>query len=139
MKNFGIHAVFQSTSDHPLGLALWINNQCVYDCVDTQHQINHVFEYDEHSINQHSLQIKMSGKKQLIEENNDTDTCLEIISITFDGKDVKPLMNASYTHDHNGFGESTTETLVDSMGMDGVAEFKFSTPLSYWFSAQYPF
>lgn len=139
MKQFEIKARFQSTTQNPLRLSLCVDKVCFYDKHSQDHAVSYLFEYDENSINEHSFTIKVDGKRKLIDELEDTETCLTMIELAFDSRDVKPLIKGTYTHDQNGFGETTTEALEEFLGLDGVAEFKFFTPMSYWFSAQYPF
>ena len=140
MNTFEIRVYCKSTTQIPLLVSLFVDDHCFYTGQEDSHDVIYNFEYDETSICEHTFGIKLEGKRQLIDEKNDTETCLEIINLTFDGHDVKKTWeNCDYTHNHNGFGDNTVETLSDFMGCDGIARFQFYTPISYWFSLRYPF
>ena len=139
MKQIEINVECETTSSKALHVMILINELCVYDAFVSDHKIKYLLQYDPTAIQQHKFQLVLGGKRKLIDSDNDVDTCLKINKINFNDLDVIPCIQGSYKHDSNGFGKSVSEEFGQWLGADGVIEFMFYTPISYWFSAKYPF
>jgi len=97
------------------------------------------FEADDTQIIKHLFEIKISGKRALIETTDNVDAAVELKSLTFDGIEVIPVIKGTFTHNFNGYGDHTIEEFGTVFGCDGTLAFDFDTPLSYWISKDYPY
>ncbi len=104
-----------------------------------QEVCNFEFESDDTQVIKHLFEIKISGKRTLIDTTKNVDAAVELQLITFDNIDVIPMIKGSYTHDFNGYGNHTVEEFNTVVGCDGTLAFEFNTPLSYWISKDYPY
>lgn len=94
-------------------------------------------------IAEHQLSIYISGKRQLIDNVDETDAALLINQFELDDINIFPLLQGQYHHDNNGF----TDLIVDQLrgetefwfGYDGRVEFRFYSPSCYWLVKDYPY
>ena len=139
LKRFDIEIKCKTSSCHDLELGVFIDNVCFYKKSTIDHNISIPFEYDCTNIQKHELQLRLEGKRKLIDIKNETETYIEIEQITFNNLNVVNVLQGTYTHNFNGFGDDIVEEFSYVMGCDGTAELIFYTPISYWFSLEYPF
>lgn len=124
--------------DAELGLAIWIDKDCVFDQ-------NHITQkiFFEHDLSDaeasHCLKFIMQGKTfqhtklsqagEIIE-----DARLTIQDLKFEQIDLGQLFidKSTYTHDFNGTAAPGCHKFYGEMGCNGVVELKFTTPIYLW-------
>lgn len=129
-----------ATSDKtvPLGLEIWVDDQCVFDQ-------NHVAENIEfnHSLSdadaEHELRFVMKHKTSAhtqVDQNGNIvkDACLTVTDLCFDEIQLGHVFTelAVYEHDFNGTAEPIKEKFFTDMGCNGTVTLKFSTPIYLW-------
>jgi hypothetical protein len=134
---------FELTPTNPavgLGFEVWINNDCVFvnesvtesttvlcdlpsDSVESDHWLKFILK------NKLSEHTQISDNGEILH-----DSCLEISKMAFDdielGFDI--LQNFTYSHNCNGTTELKEHQFFGTMGCNGSAELKFSTPIYLW-------
>jgi len=123
-----------------LGFECWINDQCLFST-------NHVTESiiftevlpDDGIEAEHVLKLVLKNKlpeHTTISESGEilNDSCLEITGLTFDDIELGQMVNelAVYEHDFNGTAEKNKHKFFGTLGCNGTAELKFTTPIYLW-------
>lgn len=115
-----------------------LNDHVVYstDSIPEKELIN--IEVDDADA-KHELTFVLAGKRSehtQIDENNNiiNDLTVDIADLAFEGIPVgHNITNLfTYTHDHNGTGQLAEHKFYNSMGCNGSARLKFSTPIYLW-------
>lgn len=135
----------QSTGKNHLNFSLLIDSNIVYKgTTDNGNGMAH-FEYDVANVDKHDLKIVISGKKQLIDEYNDSYTALHIKKLCIANFDIMKFAKCTYSHNQNSFGDDTVEHydhvkgFPDVLGFDGELSIPFFTPLAYWLIRDFPY
>jgi hypothetical protein len=125
----------------PLNLTVLLDDTAIFETKTDQpeYKISHDISNDKA---EHSLKFIMSGKtdNHTIYDNNSEivkTAQISICDISFDNTNVSDLFLSTsnlitYTHNHNGYTSEIVESLKSTMGCNGVAELKFSTPVYLW-------
>ena len=122
----------------PLDIAVFIDNQPIFDHshVDGTISLNHNVPEEEGN---HELRFVMQNKQpdhtQIDEAGNIVrDARIVIRNIAFDDIPLGQLVidHATYTHNFNGTGETTTQKFYGEMGCNGTVSLKFTTPIYLW-------
>ena len=137
MKTFKLE--FIASSARPLSVDILIDKQCYFNGSSGNDTVAVDVAYDETIVTQHLFEIVVNGKRKLIDTLDDSETVLEIKKLNFNSIDVLYMIKGKYIHNFNEFGEQTEEEFNTMIGCDGVLSFGFYTPLSYWFSKEYPY
>ena len=134
---------FDLTPTNPtaeLGFEVWISDQCVFDsnCVTNTVTVTGNLPSDDIEA-EHTLKLLLKNKQpehtQLSELGEILqDSCLIISNLKFDGIELGQIVNnlSVYQHDFNGTQALTTDKFFGTMGCNGTAELKFSTPIYLW-------
>ncbi len=100
-------------------------------------EISH--EFDDSIDAQHQVEFELLGKQKhhtKIDTNGDItqDRLIEISDVSIDDIELGYLFsqNTEYHHDYNGTGKPIADRFYDSMGCNGVARFRFSSPVYLW-------
>ena len=127
-----------SDSTAKIGVAVWINDTCVYQTdhlTEPQHVNCEVTDDD----GDRELRIMISGKTldhTLVDKTGNIikDVVVNISNITIDEIDVGQLFNEKcvYTHDFNGTQPEIEDTFYGVAGCNGTISLKFSTPIYLW-------
>lgn len=132
--------VIPSNPQAQLGFEAWINDQCVFntDHVDNLVLIEGLIPPDDVEA-EHTLRLVLKGKRpehtQIDNAGNiTTDAVIKIVNMTFDEINLEQLVNQSavYHHDFNGTQTPVTESFFGTLGCNGSAELKFTTPIYLW-------
>ena len=135
---------FQLTPTNPiarLGFEAWVNDQCIFN-TDHVHEESTITGYlpDDNQEAEHRLKFVLKNKQPEDTQLNDLgeivqDACLQISNVVFDGIELGHMVNklTVYQHDFNGTGELVKENFFGTMGCNGSAELKFTTPIYLWF------
>jgi len=123
-----------------LGFETWINDQCVFQTDHVKETVTVSSHLPNDAVeSQHTLKFVLTGKTQehtQINENNEIlkDATLTVTGLTFDGIELGSITNKlfSYQHNFNGTAADTVESFYGTMGCNGTAELKFSTPIYLW-------
>jgi len=122
----------------PLDIAVFIDDQPIFDHshVDGVINLTHDMIEDERD---HELRFVMSNKRPdhtTIDEAGNIvgDSRIIIRNLAFDQIPLGQILveKATYTHDFNGTGTSTTESFYGEMGCNGTVSLKFNTPIYLW-------
>jgi hypothetical protein len=134
---------FNLTPTNPattLGFEAWINDQCVFDsdCVSNPVTVTGNLPSDDIEA-EHVLKLVLKNKQpehtQLSESGEILqDSCLTVCNLSFNGIELGQIVNnlSVYQHDFNGTQALTTDKFFGTMGCNGTAELKFSTPIYLW-------
>lgn len=121
-----------------LGFELWVDEAKLLDVDHVSETIEFTTELDEDE-SDHVLKLVLKNKTQFdtrISYDGEIlkDACLEIGKLSFDGIELTypVLQQIEYKHDLNGFGEPTIDKFYGTMGCNGTASLKFSTPIYLW-------
>jgi len=120
-----------------LGLEIWLDDQQLFD---TNHVDDQTLEWavseDE---SDHELRFVMKNKTTehtQVDEHGKIiqDSRITIQNLCFDKTKLGQLFidRATYTHDFNGTGATTTEKFYGEMGCNGTVSLKFTTPMYIW-------
>lgn len=139
MNAINIDFEFDHITENPLHIDVLIDGKKYTINNPVSKNLSLLVEYDDTKVQHHNFKLCVSGKRNLIESKNDVNAALEIKKINFDNLDVLPMITGTYSHNFNGYGEQATEEFTKCLGCDGVLEFNFYSPLSYWFSKHYPY
>ena len=139
MTNTKIEFFISDKTDHCVTSEFYIDDRLRFSRLNKEKIVILELCNDELDTQSHCLKIVVKGKRQIIDHSNDSTAALEINKLLFNGIDVLPMIQGTFTHDFNGFGESTTEDFCTILGCDGTLQFTFYTPLSYWIAKQYPY
>lgn len=124
-----------------LDFEILLNDISIYKISIAESSYNFVYDIDDSIVKDHTLKFIMSGKTDdhLIEKDGEIidSANINITNISFNGINLSILPGimrniASYTHDFNGYGNTTTEEFYGEMGMNGIVTLKFKTPLYDW-------
>ena len=139
MTNTKIEFDIVDLSTNVLTCDFIINGQhyCTRD--NNKQVVSFEFWYDPLLTQSHTLELVVKSKLQFIDNYNDTQAAVKIKKVSFNGIDVLPMLTGTFTHNFNGFGTITQEEFSSVLGCDGVLQFKFHTPLSYWIALDYPY
>lgn len=134
---------FQLSPTNPsakLGFEVWIDDQCMFETDHVQESMLVEGLLPEDDIErEHTLKFVLKGKQ--IEHtqvdsmgNIISDSRLEITNLMFDDIELGPLVSnlSVYHHDFNGSRDPIQEKFFGSMGCNGTAELKFTTPIYLW-------
>ena len=129
--------VSNTDPDIPLGLEVWVDDQCV---TNIEHVTESVTECEVPDTDgNRELRIVMKNKlaeHTVIDADNNIvqDALLAVDLIEFDEINVTDIfiMQSEYTHSFNGPGEAITNRCYGQMGCNGTVSFKFSTPFYLW-------
>lgn len=122
----------------PLGLEIWLDDQCVFDNPWIQEEIQ--WRYDlldddrEHKL-RWILKNKIQDHTTLDNSGNIMDdACVTITDVKFDDIELGHMFTelSEYHHDFNGDGPSTKETFYGTMGCNGTVSLMFTTPIYLW-------
>lgn len=122
----------------PLGMRISLDNNIIYENshVSSELPIQYCLPDDD---GEHELIFEMFGKTSEHTKINDagdivSDAMLSIINIEIDGLDMNYLAQTStvYHHDFNGTQEPRIDGFYGSLGCNGKAKFKFTTPIYLW-------
>lgn len=137
MSSFSV-SVHPTDPAVPLGLEVWLDNTCVFDCahVDRVRQITHEFAEDEgnHTIGL-VLKNKLPEHTHIDSSGKITqDALLKFDSFMLEDFDCTQVLldSAQYTHNFNGTGNDVTETFTGVAGCNGKVTLEFSTPVYLW-------
>jgi len=121
-----------------LGLEIWLDDQLILDIP----HVKELLEFDKEFLEdeaQHELKFVMKNKTQFdtridLDGNIIKDACLEIKNISFDGIELTypVLQQIEYVHNRNGTDQDIIDKFYGSMGCNGTATLKFSTPIYLW-------
>jgi len=120
-----------------LGLEVWLDNQKLFD---TNHVNDQQLEWSiSENESDHELRFVMKNKTSDHTHINEhgkiiQDSRVTIQNLCFDEIKLGQLFidHATYTHDFNGTGATTTEKFYGEMGCNGTVSLKFSTPIYIW-------
>lgn len=96
-------------------------------------------DVDDNADAKHELKFILAGKRlehTQVDENNNiiNDLTVNISDLSFDGipagYNITNLF--TYTHDYNSTGQLAEHKFYNSMGCNGSARLKFSTPIYLW-------
>ena len=129
--------VSNTNPDIPLGLEVWVDDQCV---TNIEHVTESVTECEVPDTDgDRELRIVMKNKltgHTVIDEDNNIiqDALLSVNLIEFDEINITDIFIAQseYTHSFNGPGEATTNRCYGQLGCNGTVSLKFSTPFYLW-------
>ena len=122
----------------PLDIAVFIDNQPIFDhsSVDGPIKLSHDLPEDNA---EHELRFVMQNKQPEHTKIDDQgaiihDARIVIRGIAFDDIPLGQIVfeKATYTHNFNGTGETTTEKFYGEIGCNGTVSLKFSTPIYLW-------
>lgn len=123
----------------PLGMRISLDNVVVYENSHVSHetQIQHDLADDD---GEHELTFELFGKTHEHTQIDDagnivSDAMLSVKDIQIDGMDINYLVHTMtvYHHDFNGTQAPQQNKFFGSMGCNGSAKFKFTTPIYIWF------
>ena len=120
-----------------LGVAIWLNNQCVFQTPHVSAPICYEHVFDDND-GEHELQIVMSGKTEdhtvVDDDNNIIKDAMLSVKFDVDGNSLDQLFQdrVVYTHDFNGTQPEIKDTFHGVMGCNGTLSLKFTTPLFLW-------
>lgn len=121
-----------------LGFEIWNDDEKILDVEHVAESIEFHHEFAEDEA-QHTLKFVMKNKTQFdtrIDHQGEIlkDACLDISKISFDGIELTypVLQQIVYEHDYNGFGDPVSDKFYGTMGCNGQASLKYSTPIYLW-------
>jgi hypothetical protein len=140
MNTTKIDFEFNHITNNPLHIEIIVDDQKYTLDHPTSKSIALLIDYNDTEATQHALKLYVSGKRDLIESMDDVNAAVEITGVSFNGLDVLPMLTgATYSHNFNGYGEKVVEEFTTFLGCDGVLEFEFYLPVSYWVAKCYPY
>lgn len=116
-----------------------IDGKTIFNSEQHSMPMSYEFLTNNEQIQEHVFQIKVNGKRKLIESKSDTEAALNLEKLEMDNINILPMVQGKYLHNFNGFGEDTVEEFSTVLGCDGILEFTFLTPLSHWVALDYPY
>jgi hypothetical protein len=130
--------ISSTNPDSALQLEIWINNEKILDSqiVEPRH-----FEYrmPDDDDGEYELKFLLKNKKDsdtTVDELGNIlhDSLINISNIKVDDIEVNQLMYhlVTYTHDNNGHGPVTENKFFGTLGCNGTATLKFTTPIYLW-------
>ena len=123
-----------------LGFETWVNDQCIFN-TDHVHEESTVTGYlpDDNVEAEHTLRFVLKNKQPENTQLTDAgeiahDACLQIDNLIFDGIELGHMFNrlTVYQHDFNGTQAPVKESFFGTLGCNGTAELKFTTPIYLW-------
>jgi hypothetical protein len=139
MKTIKVDLELEHITENPLTLKIFIDQTQYPVDFPAPRKLSFDFEYDDTNVCKHEFKIYVSGKRNTINTNNDTNAAIEIKNIHFNGFNIVPMIKGTYSHNSNGFGNEIKEDFTTFLGCDGLLEFDFYSPLSMWVIKQYPY
>lgn len=121
-----------------LGFEAWLDEQCVYqtESLSEPTVVNHEFNDNN---GEHTLRFVLKNKKPehtQIDSNGEivSDTYIDINNITFDEIELTHDLVSLfvYTHNFNNTGPESQQPFYNTMGCNGTAELRFTTPIYLW-------
>jgi hypothetical protein len=127
-----------SDSAVPLGLEIWLDNNCVLDLDKvTQQQMFEAVCSD--SDGEHELQFVLKNKQSehtTVATNGEIvkDAVLHISNIQINDIGLEQIVSdlAVYTHDFNHTQPQQTQPFYGTLGCNGTVTLKFTTPVYLW-------
>lgn len=123
----------------PLGLEVWIDQECILDTQHVTSLIAFSHDIDDDIEQEHELRIILKNKKPehtAISTDGTiiSDALLIVSNLVFDGMNIDQIaaVAATYTHNFNGSQPFTQAAFFGPMGCNGEVSLKFSTPLYLW-------
>lgn len=129
--------ISNTNPDLPLGLEVWIDDQCVTNIEHVTETVTNCEILDADGA--HELRIVMKNKQgehTVIDADNNIvqDALLSVDLVEFDGINITDIFvsRSEYTHSFNGSGQSITDRCYGQIGCNGTVSLKFNTPFYLW-------
>jgi hypothetical protein len=131
--------VVPSNPTNPVGVEVWINQQCVLDqdqCTEPC-AVDHDFDDTDEQLHVVKIVLKNKTTEHTQIDDNGTivsDSVLEIKNFVIDEIDIDQVVReqAVYCHDFNGTGTETTDQFYNTVGCNGTVTLEISTPAYLW-------
>jgi hypothetical protein len=121
-----------------LGLEVWIDNTEIFSCDHVQQAQTITFDLTDNE-GDHELRFVLknkTGEHTQIDQNGTVvkDAVLVVDRLKFDEIELGQIFSdhAVYTHNFNGSAAEVQEKFYGTMGCNGTASLKFSTPIYIW-------
>lgn len=131
--------IVPSNPEVPVGVEVWVNQQCVLDQVQCTELCAVDHDFDDTNEQQHVVKIVLKNKTAEHTRVDDqgtivSDSVLEIKNFVIDEIDIDQVVReqAVYCHDFNGTGAETTDSFYNTVGCNGTVSLEFSTPVYLW-------
>lgn len=122
----------------PLGVEIWVDNQCILDCNHIREKIQFSHQLSD-SDAKHDLIIVLKNKQsqhtQIDQQGNIIkDATITVDNILFDSVECTELFYklSQYSHNFNGNSAAVTENFFGTMGCNGNVRLTFETPVYLW-------
>jgi hypothetical protein len=130
--------VSTTDSDIPLGFELWFDDLLVDSIDHVRGTVN--IQHDFADVDgEHEIRFVMKNKQPEHTTVNaqgeiTSDACLVISNAAFEGIELNHTLveQTHYTHNFNGTGNTVTEPFYGTLGCNGSAAMKFTTPVYLW-------
>ena len=123
---------------HPVGAQVWLDQQCMFQQALIDQPCNIEFEFPD-SPGPHEIRLVLTGKTfdhtELLPDGSiGRDSLLIWDHFEIDEIDCSQVIFevSKYHHNFNGSGADTVEKFSGTMGCNGTASFKFTTPFYLW-------
>jgi hypothetical protein len=131
--------VVPNNPDAPIGVEIWINQQCILnqDRFTESHAVDHEFDDTVEQLHVVKIVIKNKTAEHTHVDDSGTivnDSTLEIKNFSIDGIDIDQVVReqAVYRHNFNGSGPETTDQFYNTVGCNGTVTLEISTPAYLW-------
>lgn len=131
--------VVASNPNSTLGLEVWFDNQQVHDVIPTTNSMSLDLELDDSVEMEHELKFVLKNKSNdhtIIDADGNIvdDHVISIDNLSLDqiqlGNEVSK--HFVYKHNFNGNGPEREDDFYGTMGCNGTATLKFTTPVYLW-------
>jgi hypothetical protein len=131
--------IVPSNPTNPVGVEVWINQQCVLDQDQCTEPCAVGHDFDDTDEQLHVVKIVLKNKTAEHTHVDDqgtivSDSMLEIKNFVIDEIDIDQVVReqAVYCHDFNGTGAKTTDQFYNTVGCNGAVTLELSTPVYLW-------
>jgi len=128
-----------NSAETPLGLEVWLDNSQIHNIDPVSGPASLSVYVDDDTEQEHELKFvlknKTTGHTKVDEVGNILyDAVVEVKNLKFDEIELGHMFyeQAVYRHDFNGNGPATEEKFYGTMGCNGTASLKFTTPMYLW-------
>lgn len=131
--------IVPSNVQKPLGIEIWINDQCLLDKnhLDESQQI--IYNFDDEFEQSYDVKITLKNKTAQHTQVNEkleiiSDSLIEVKNFTLDDIDIDQVVReqAVYSHNFNSDGKFSDHKFYNTLGCNGTVKFKISTPSYLW-------